>query len=126
MGTQISAEPRFVTDHDDYYYEEEYADEVGTDETEDAYYSHPNPHLRSYQSQTGHYANRENKAKKVRLDQYDNHTPCCFFCKSIFHWVDQCPDGPISAKRDLRGTSYARRNIRYPTLLEMFFDMVIH
>ena len=36
-GSQISAEPRFVTDHDDYYYEDEHADEVGTDETEDAY-----------------------------------------------------------------------------------------
>ena len=41
--SQISVEPQFVTDHDDYYYEKEYADEVEADETEDAYYSQPNP-----------------------------------------------------------------------------------
>ena len=112
--SQISVEPQFVTDHDDYYYEEEYADEVEADETEDAYYSQPNPHPRSYQSRTGQYANREDKAKKNPLDEFGNHTPCRF-CKSIFHWVDQCPDAPISAKRGMRGSSYARRNIRYPT-----------
>ena len=49
---QIFVEPQFVTDHDDYYYEEEYADEVEADETEDAYYSQPNPHPMSYQSRT--------------------------------------------------------------------------
>ena len=32
--SQISVEPQFVTDNDDYYYEEEYADEVEADETE--------------------------------------------------------------------------------------------
>lgn len=116
---KVKVEPQFIAQYDEsaFYYEEadeEY--EQQTFETEDTYYNAPGSWPSTgYQSGGNRFAPKyTEKMKKNPLDEFGNPAPCRF-CKSIYHWVDQCPDAPPAVKnvstRGARG--YPRRNVRY-------------
>ena len=96
---QVPVEPQFlaaphphVEDHAPY--EEDYAhyeDIDEADEVDDAFYSRPSPAPpggRPFPS----------APHRNPVDEFGNPSPCRF-CKSIYHWVDRCPDAPITARR---------------------------
>jgi hypothetical protein len=103
---QVAAEHQYVAQysqyHDDshYQYEEEHTGEEEEEvEVEDTYYSRPGAWSgTAYQSRSGRSPSTYTaKKQKNPLDEFGNPTPCRF-CKSIYHWVDQCPDAPMTLR----------------------------
>ena len=50
----------------------------------------------------------QTRKQKNPPDEFGNPNPCRF-CKSIYHWVDRCPDAPADIKNSGRGAGHPRR-----------------
>ena len=113
---EIKAETQYLAQYDDsvYYYEEDHnGEEVENVETEDTYYIQPGTWSMT-SCGTCVASKPMGRLKNTPLDEFGN-PASCRLCKSIYHWVDQCPDDLGSVKnvntRDRR--DYTRRNARY-------------
>ena len=111
----VNVEPQYVAHDNEYqdYYDEQYDEDYNENEShdttvDDAYYSQPGTWSRTSQQ----HQTMNKKGRKNPLDEFGNPAPCRF-CKSIYHWVDACPDAPASVK-STRGSNrgYMRRNTR--------------
>jgi hypothetical protein len=119
----ITVEPQYVAqyqqyDEAPYYYDEEPGFEQYEEEelaVQDTYYNRPGsmPGMTS-QPRGGRFFNSSAKKQTNPIDEYGNPAPCRF-CKSIYHWVDRCPDAPAATRSTgayrARG---ARRGLGYP------------
>lgn len=102
---QFHQDEQYVYDDPDAYeYEEEEA-------SEDTFYMHPgNKPMSSFPR--GRYDIPARK--KNPPDEFGNPTPCRF-CKSIFHWIDRCPD-MLPGSRQSSSTARGRgRGAGYPS-----------
>lgn len=113
---QLSIEPQYVTENEEYpdCYDDEYEEEEQQNSNfEDTYYNGPNAWPNhSTAPQANQQPRFTRRTQRNPADDYGNPTPCRF-CKSIYHWVDQCPDAPSPVRyRGARG--YARRGLRFP------------
>ncbi len=120
---QITIDSQYVAEYDDaqYYYEEDYGEDEDKSHPvtepqhniDDAYYSQPSAWPGTSQQNQDF---RGRKTQKNPLDEFGNPAPCRF-CKSIYHWVDSCPDAPPSIRNSRGGRShtYSRRMPRYPS-----------
>ena len=117
-SSQVHVEPQYVTQyklHDDSpCYDEEELDTPtdGDDEPvlpSDTYYSHIRPSQGSKSMRAQEYSPpSQTRKQKNPPDEFGNPNPCRF-CKSIYHWVDRCPDVPADIKNSGRGAGHPRR-----------------
>lgn len=108
-SSQVHVESQYIAEyehHNDYYGKDEGIDDVPVDDAllSDTYYNHIRP-SRGGKSIT-------TRKQKNPPDEFGNPTPCRY-CKSIYHWVGDCPDAPAETKNSHRGVSqpghYPRR-----------------
>ena len=123
--SQVTVEPQYLAQYDEQYDPHDYAEEGesafwdGVEENAEVDETYYNRHGSNPGStRGGHFSSNSNPRKQRNPpDQYGNPTPCNF-CKSIYHWVDKCPDAPAAARnsRFHRGGSsgYQRRGVGYP------------
>lgn len=121
--TSDFAPVQYMTHHEEYCDNQEFKDEYGEEsenyytDAEYAYYAHPSYRpTRQYQpNQYRPYSdvNRtqaslpQSKAKLNPPDEFGNPTPCRF-CKSIYHWIYDCPVAPDTARFAARGRGRSR------------------
>ena len=109
------APTQYVGQHQEDYYEEYYEDDeteeaegIGHDEPEETFLTDP-----TSQRTTGAGAyggGRPNPRPKRSVnppDEFGN-PQVCRYCKSIYHWINNCPDAPDSAKYGGRGRGRSR------------------
>ena len=126
-SSQVHVEPQYVTQyklHDDspcYDDDDEELDTPtdGCDEPalpSDTYYSHIRPSQGNKSMRAQEFApSSQTRKQKNPPDEFGNPTPCRF-CKSIYYWVDRCPDAPADIKKSGRGARNPRIYTTHPRI----------
>lgn len=112
-NTTTIIQPQFYANYEDYQNYEDFYEYNGDEGVEDALYANegPNQYQDNFFSRPGFNwsQNRPGRPKTNPPDETGNPSRCTF-CRSIYHWVGECPDAPRTGFRG-RSRPY-RRSIR--------------